>query len=308
MNEASYWPLLNFGQEDHHEGHLIKKGKIRRNWKKRWFVLDKGELRYYRSKNEKKSCLGKIEISGKTCGPIVYSTKTDKKLENSFQILTSTRTYFLIAETAQEYFIWKDKIIKCGGIWDNSLVKVNVVKEDGSVEEQEESILGKVKEQVRKNSTEEQKKNTNLSNIMTTNSKDYTNQLYSSSEKDSLYHVFKLFRELVEARDIIQVESLLSASTKADLHNEIKSIQSENSTFMDERQFWEFLEFPPLEYILFVSESKNFGNGILILQYDESNLFPHSKKSKGEVTFVKDDANGDWLIKKEDWDIIGEDS
>ena len=37
--------------KEKYEGYLIKKGKVRTNWKKRWFVLQTGVMRYYKAPN-----------------------------------------------------------------------------------------------------------------------------------------------------------------------------------------------------------------------------------------------------------------
>lgn len=44
----------NSSDENKHEGWLTKKGKIRKNWQRRWCVLEGGELKYYKQKPSNK--------------------------------------------------------------------------------------------------------------------------------------------------------------------------------------------------------------------------------------------------------------
>eukprot|EP01114_Cavostelium_apophysatum_P007277 TRINITY_DN1929_c1_g1_i2.p1 TRINITY_DN1929_c1_g1~~TRINITY_DN1929_c1_g1_i2.p1 ORF type:complete len:140 (-),score=22.10 TRINITY_DN1929_c1_g1_i2:59-478(-) len=117
---------------------------------------------------------------------------------------------------------------------------------------------------------------------------------YSAQNKDSLFHVYTLFREVIQTRNIKQVEVLLSKENRQLIG--AAYAEFENASSLDE--FWGFLEHPPLNRIQFVSDMKSLETGILVLQsVDEENQI-----RRGEITFAKEDANGDWLITKEDWD------
>jgi hypothetical protein len=48
-------------------GYLVKKGKIRQNWKLRYFVLEDGKISYFQSPNEK-GPLGSFIVRGMECG------------------------------------------------------------------------------------------------------------------------------------------------------------------------------------------------------------------------------------------------
>lgn len=77
------------------EGYLTKKGDKRRNWKKRFFILSDGTLKYYANppsspKEEETKILGSIQISGCLCSP---TTSVGKQYKNSFQV-NSLRTHF----------------------------------------------------------------------------------------------------------------------------------------------------------------------------------------------------------------------
>jgi hypothetical protein len=100
------------------EGWLTKKGAKVKNWKRRWFVLENEEMRYYTSQDKKKPPKGKFFVKG-----IKFSFVTlaeEKRISNCFQAKTPTRTYFMYSDTAEELKIWKEKLVSSGAIWENT--------------------------------------------------------------------------------------------------------------------------------------------------------------------------------------------
>ncbi|PLW08666.1 hypothetical protein PCASD_24945 [Puccinia coronata f. sp. avenae] len=88
-----------------HSGYLLKKGERRKTWKRRWFVLRKTCLVYY--KNEKEYCLLRIiplnEIH--TCAEVEV-----KQYDNTFGIVTPARTYYVRARSRTERNQWTSKV------------------------------------------------------------------------------------------------------------------------------------------------------------------------------------------------------
>lgn len=82
-------------------GYLWKKGERRKTWKKRWFVLRSAHLAYYKSSAEYQ-LLRLVELSEvHTCTAV-----TLKKHENTFGIVSPTRTFYLQAKTQPEVQDW----------------------------------------------------------------------------------------------------------------------------------------------------------------------------------------------------------
>jgi hypothetical protein len=80
-------------------GWLVKQGGVRKNWKKRWFVLKCGSLNYYDSPTEPNP-LGIIDI--KDVAIFVAPELETKDLPNCFKIApfdSRKRTYYLSAQT-----------------------------------------------------------------------------------------------------------------------------------------------------------------------------------------------------------------
>lgn len=97
------------------EGYLYKRGKIVKNWKQRWFVLDpeKGELAYFDSNADKK-CHGIIYLKD-----ILSVAEAEPQIvpllkpgENSyfFNVVTQKRVYHLMALRDYERAEWIERI------------------------------------------------------------------------------------------------------------------------------------------------------------------------------------------------------
>ena len=86
-------------------GYLWKEGHQRKNWKKRWFLLDEGHLRYY----EKKSSLEPI-ASITVTGAEVVSVQRPRR-RHAFRLNTSPQEdghskYILAGETEKDSLEW----------------------------------------------------------------------------------------------------------------------------------------------------------------------------------------------------------
>ncbi|TDL25634.1 PH-domain-containing protein [Rickenella mellea] len=82
-------------------GYLWKKGERRKTWKKRWFVLRPAHLAFYKSSAEYQ-LLRLLDLSEiHSCTPVIL-----KRHENSFGLVSPTRTYYLQAESPGEMSTW----------------------------------------------------------------------------------------------------------------------------------------------------------------------------------------------------------
>jgi len=88
-------------------GYLWKKGERRKTWKKRWFVLRTAHLAYYKSSAEYQ-LLRMLDLSEvHTCTIVAL-----KKHDNTFGIVSPTRTFYLQAKTQDEVHAWVKAINK----------------------------------------------------------------------------------------------------------------------------------------------------------------------------------------------------
>ncbi|KAH9481305.1 Pleckstrin homology domain-containing family A member 1 [Psilocybe cubensis] len=82
-------------------GYLWKKGERRKTWKKRWFVLRPAHIAYYKSSAEYQ-LLRLLELSDvHSCTQVNL-----KRHENTFGLISPTRTYYLQASTPQDMQSW----------------------------------------------------------------------------------------------------------------------------------------------------------------------------------------------------------
>lgn len=99
-DEDDQSPVLSMGSK---EGYLTKLGKTVKNWKTRWFVLYKNELRYYKTRNEKQP-IRVIDLG--LCSEVAVDSSQDKA--NCFRVVTKDRTFYCYASTSQEMHEWLD--------------------------------------------------------------------------------------------------------------------------------------------------------------------------------------------------------
>ncbi|EGG05133.1 uncharacterized protein MELLADRAFT_116896 [Melampsora larici-populina 98AG31] len=87
------------------DGYLEKKGERRKTWKRRWFVLRKTSLVYYKNDKEYR-LLRMIPLTDiHTCAEVQV-----KHHDNTFGIVTSERTYYVRAKTKAERDTWISKV------------------------------------------------------------------------------------------------------------------------------------------------------------------------------------------------------
>lgn len=91
-------PVLSIGSK---EGYLTKLGAKVKNWKTRWFVLYKNELRYYKTRNEREP-IRVINLS--MCSEVSPDSSQDKA--NCFRVVTKNRTFYIYASSSQEMHEW----------------------------------------------------------------------------------------------------------------------------------------------------------------------------------------------------------
>lgn len=85
------------------EGYLTKLGRIRKNWKVRWFVLRNQSLSYYKAKQYQKP----IRILDMSSAKAVEYDDSKHK-DYSFRIELPHRTYFLYGNSAEDCQQWVD--------------------------------------------------------------------------------------------------------------------------------------------------------------------------------------------------------
>ncbi|KAI0787455.1 hypothetical protein C8Q74DRAFT_1196304 [Fomes fomentarius] len=82
-------------------GYLWKKGERRKTWKKRWFVLRPAHLAFYKTSAEYK-LLRLLELTDvHSCTQVVL-----KKHQNTFGLVSPTRTFYLQAENVSDVRDW----------------------------------------------------------------------------------------------------------------------------------------------------------------------------------------------------------
>eukprot|EP00736_Rhodelphis_marinus_P010304 Rmarinus@m.2661 len=99
------------------EGYLLKEGHLKKNWKKRWFVVSPSEITYYED-HTKKRLKGSVPLGTCTITP----PKNERKEEHSFRISSNNikgvgiygeyPKYILAAETAEEKKEWFDLLTR----------------------------------------------------------------------------------------------------------------------------------------------------------------------------------------------------
>mgnify|MGYP003653679701 CR=1 FL=1 len=93
-------------------GYLLKQGDRRKNWKRRWFVLDKGSrLMYYDSK-ETYDAGGSPLNSVDVLGSVVIEKETGR--QNLIALETAKRTFYMCGDSHEQKVAWKDALMEAG--------------------------------------------------------------------------------------------------------------------------------------------------------------------------------------------------
>ena len=87
------------------EGYLTKRGKIRKNWKTRWFVLGKETLKYYTERG-RDDALGTIPL--RECTAVEIDSTHDKL--HCFRLVSPRRTLVMFASTQNDADAWVSAI------------------------------------------------------------------------------------------------------------------------------------------------------------------------------------------------------
>ncbi|XP_032229589.1 dual adapter for phosphotyrosine and 3-phosphotyrosine and 3-phosphoinositide isoform X2 [Nematostella vectensis] len=90
--------IQSFGSK---EGYLTKLGGTVKNWRTRWFVLIKNELRYYKTKGDREPI--KV-LDLEACYEVAKDDSQNKA--NCFRIVMPYRTFYCFANSAQEAEDW----------------------------------------------------------------------------------------------------------------------------------------------------------------------------------------------------------
>mmetsp|Transcript_16935 Transcript_16935/g.23569 ORF Transcript_16935/g.23569 Transcript_16935/m.23569 type:complete len:324 (-) Transcript_16935:47-1018(-) len=266
-------------KDGYYEGWLTKKGKIRRNWKKRWFTLENGLLNYYSKdykvkEGVKAKATGSIKINGCIFGP---TSLIGRKYSNSFQLITQNRTFFFFTETQPEFQMWKEKLIKNGAKWDEKITRLSLITDDDSDPDSEDS------------KTEAQAFDKQSGNN------------HSSKMNQNLFELFTTFRQRGERKELGDIRDLVSGKQATKLER-LKQSPPEVVAL-----FWTFFDYPPLNQLQITSQTQDTANSnsaTLILKYQpnttDNNNAEDSSPLIGTIQFVKEDSV--WKIHHEVWE------
>ncbi|XP_036407836.1 dual adapter for phosphotyrosine and 3-phosphotyrosine and 3-phosphoinositide-like [Megalops cyprinoides] len=83
------------------EGYLVKQGAIIKNWKTRWFTLNRNELKYFKDKKSEEP-IRTLDLTTCSAAQFDYS----KKRVNCFCLVFPERTFYLCAQTGTEADEW----------------------------------------------------------------------------------------------------------------------------------------------------------------------------------------------------------
>jgi len=88
-------------------GFLTKEGGRIRSWKRRWFVLESGCIRYYKDKTDRK-VLGEIQLEGPCAviSPAATGGGNIQQKQCTLQVQTPSRTYRMYADSVAEKDEW----------------------------------------------------------------------------------------------------------------------------------------------------------------------------------------------------------
>jgi hypothetical protein len=111
--EEKYQHLKLTGTNTKFTGFLTKRGGRIKNWKRRFFILENGKMKYYANEGDKKE-KGTIIVANCECGPLLRSID-DKK--NLFQIVNKNRTYYMSCDSSENLEKWKRYLLVNDGNW-----------------------------------------------------------------------------------------------------------------------------------------------------------------------------------------------
>lgn len=83
------------------EGYLTKQGRIRKNWRVRWFILRNQYLSYYRTKQHRKP-LGMLDLTE----AISVDLDSSKDKDFCFRIIMPSRTWYFLGNSVEDSQQW----------------------------------------------------------------------------------------------------------------------------------------------------------------------------------------------------------
>jgi hypothetical protein len=92
------------------EGWLEKKGQNRRNWNKRWFILRKGLLSYYKTQDPK-TLKGRVSLIRSSL--LTHAEKNGVEKPNVFAIRNPERDFIIRGKSLEEKEEWVQSIRQC---------------------------------------------------------------------------------------------------------------------------------------------------------------------------------------------------
>ena len=93
-------------------GWLIKRGRIRKNWKKRWFILKRdGTLSYHPSDVATKSVLGSVDLKALQHVELA-APNSSRTAPTTFQLRFPGRVLWLTADSIGSTTNWMDELKK----------------------------------------------------------------------------------------------------------------------------------------------------------------------------------------------------
>lgn len=204
-----------------HEGWLTKKGAKIKNWKRRWFVLENGEMRYYVSQDKKsKPPKGRFSIKGISIS--MAETET-KNFANCFQANTPNRIYYMYADDSFQLDMWKEKLILHGAVWEQKVDSKPLT--DGSVEEGPQSTNSEKQTNpepstkvLASNNATSNNNNNNSTNTSLPTSNDNNTSTSQSTSKNNDSKTINIEEDEFDEKKAKEMESVLD-STIDDLKN-----------------------------------------------------------------------------------------
>jgi PH domain len=98
-------------------GYLTKKGQIVHNWKRRWFVLDRDRLSYFRAPSDAEP-RGSIDIGTVVRVERAHDGTASERYEHVFGIhTTAPRVFLCVAESQQELDAWTSTLNDAVQFW-----------------------------------------------------------------------------------------------------------------------------------------------------------------------------------------------
>lgn len=95
---ATTLPAQGIGSK---EGYLTKQGRVRKNWKVRWFVLRNSTLSYYKNKPSRRP-INRLDLNT----ALAVEFDTSKQKEFCFRVEFPQRTYFFHSTCAEDSHQW----------------------------------------------------------------------------------------------------------------------------------------------------------------------------------------------------------